>query len=143
MIAGPDRGTRGVLGLANGPDMYEAPPGGHKDHQRGETAPLQAARRANADQLPEQHAEVDAREVNQEALQDIAMPAQMRAPHPAGLVGVRERTLDALATSAHQALAAGAPNAPTIRIDGRLGLPRLGPIAAASIRGVSGLLCQA
>ena len=75
-----------------------------------------------------------AREVNQEALQDIAMPAQMRAPHPAGLVGVRERTLDALATSAHQALAAGAPNAPTIRIDGRLGLPRLGPIAAASIR---------
>ena len=99
-----------------------------------ETAPLQAARRANADQLPEQHAEVEAREVNQEALQDIAMPAQMRAPHPAGLVGVRERTLDALATSAHQALAAGAPNAPTIRIDGRLGLPRLGPIAAASIR---------
>ncbi len=74
MIADPDRGTRGVLGLANGPDMYEAPPGGHKDHQRGETAPLQAARRANADQLPEQHAEVEAREVNQEALQDIAMP---------------------------------------------------------------------
>ena len=107
-------------------DMYEAPPGGHKDHQRGETAPLQAARRANADQLPEQHAEVEAREVNQEALQDIAMPAQMRAPHPAGLVGVRERTLDALATSAHQALAAGAPNAPTIRIDDQSRRPRSG-----------------
>ena len=73
VIADPDRGTRGVLGLTNHPDTSEAPPGGKQDHQGGETAPLQAARCANADQLPEQHAEVEARAVNQEALQDIAM----------------------------------------------------------------------
>ena len=134
MIADPDRGKRGVLGLTNRPDTYEAPPGGKKDHQSSETTPLQAARRANADQLPAQHAEVEAREVNQEALQDIAMSAQMRAPHPAGLVGMRKRSLDPLAAPAHQALAAGPPDAPTIRIDGRLGLRRLRPIAAAPIR---------
>ena len=134
MIADPDRGTRGVLGLTNHPDTSEAPPGGKQDHQRGETAPLQAARCANADQLPEQHAEVEAREVNQEALQDIAMSSQMRAPHPAGLVGMRKRSLDPLAAPPHQALASGPPDAPTIRIDGRLGLRRLGPLAAAPIR---------
>ena len=97
MIADPDRGKCGVLRRTNRPDTYEAPPGGQKNHQRGETAPLQAARCANADQLPEQHAEIEAREVNQEALQDIAMSAQMRAPHPAGLVGMRKRSLDPLA----------------------------------------------
>ena len=84
MIADPDRGTRGVLGLANGPDMYEAPPGGHKDHQRGETAPLQAARRANADQLPEQHAEVEAQR-QRAAGSAVAQVTEPHVPEPGAL----------------------------------------------------------
>ena len=68
--------------------------------QRRDTAPLQAARRADPDQMTEQHAEVEACDVNQEALQDIPMPAEMRAPQAAGLVGVRKRSLDQFAPAA-------------------------------------------
>ncbi len=122
MSADPHRRKCGVRGLTNRPDTHDAQPAARKDRHSGDTAPLQAAGRADPDQMTEQHAEVEACDVNQEALQDIPMPAEMRAPQAAGLVGVRKRSLDQFAPAAQQALATVPPNTPAIRIDRRLGL---------------------
>ncbi len=82
---------------------------------RGE-ATLQPARRADADQVPHEQAEIEAAGMNQQALQNVVVAAQMHATHPAGLVEMREGAFQPLAALPQQAPAARAANASTIAI---------------------------
>ena len=56
--------------------------------------------------------------MNQEALQDVRVAAQMGAPHPARVVEMRKRAFDPFAALAHQAAAASPPHPATIAITG-------------------------
>src|SRR5688572_9059404 len=58
----------------------------------------------------------------------------MRPPHATGVVEMRERTFDPLATLAHQSASAWPAQAPTITIDGRLRLRLLRPVASPPVR---------
>ena len=58
--------------------------------------------------------EIEATRMNQEALQDVRVAAQMRAPHPARVVEMRKRAFDPFAALAHQAAAASSPHPATI-----------------------------
>jgi hypothetical protein len=59
--------------------------------------PLQAARRADADQLPHEEAEIEAARVYQHSLPYVRVPAGIHAAHATDLVKMRERPLQALA----------------------------------------------
>ena len=67
---------------------------------------LQSARRAAAEQVAHNEPEVEAPGMNQQALEDIGVAAQMRAAHPTGVVQMREGAFDPLAPLPHQASAA-------------------------------------
>ena len=100
---------------------------------RGHAA-LQPARRADPDQMTHDEPEIEATRMNQEALQDVRVAAQMRAPHPARVVEMRKRAFDPFAALAHQAAAAAAPHPATIAIHRRLGLGSLRPITSPPVR---------
>ncbi len=70
----------------------------------------QAAGRAGADRLTQKQPEVEARDVHQQALQDVRMPPKVHPAHPAGLKQVRKRTLNQLATTPQQTPAPLAPD---------------------------------
>ena len=74
---------------------------------------------ADADQVTHDEPEIEATRVNQEALQDIPVTAQMRS-HTPGVIEMRERAFDPLAALAHQVPAASSPNPATIAIHQRL-----------------------
>src|ERR1017187_7430763 len=72
--------------------------------------------------------------MNQQALEDIGVAAQMCAAHPTGVVEMREGAFDPLAPLTHQAPAARSTNPATIGIHRALGLGLLGPIAPTAVR---------
>ena len=76
----------------------------------GDEPPLQPSRRAHADQLPHQESEIESAGVNQQALPDIRVAAEIYTTHPARFVEVREGSFQALTTQSHQAQAARIPN---------------------------------
>jgi len=81
------------------------PEGSHQCQQRGddrEKAPLQPSRRAYTDQLSHQQSEIEATGVNQQALQNVRVPAQVDAPHPTCFVEMGERPFQALTTEPQQ-----------------------------------------
>src|SRR5271157_2891712 len=57
----------------------------------------QLSRRARAQQLAQDQAQVERADVNQLPLQDVVSSAQLAAPHTTGFVAVREAALDELA----------------------------------------------
>ena len=57
-------------------------------------AALQPARRADPDQMTHDEPEIEATRMNQEALQDVRVAAQMGAPHPARVVEMRKRAFE-------------------------------------------------
>jgi hypothetical protein len=95
---------------------------------------LQPARRAAADQVAHDEPEIEAARMNQQALEDIRVAAQMRATHPTRVVEMREGAFDPRAPLTHQATAARATNPPPIGIYRAQvrGLP--GPLAATAVR---------
>ena len=97
-------------------------------------AALQPARRADPDQMTHDEPEIEATRMNQEALQDVGVAAQMGAPHPARVVEMRKRAFDPFAALAHQAAAASSPHPATIAIHRRPGLGILRPITSPPVR---------
>jgi hypothetical protein len=79
---------------------------------------LKPARRADADQVAHDEPEIEAARMNQQALEDIRVAAQMRAKHPTRVVEMREGAFDPLASLTHQATAAGSTNPPPIGYTG-------------------------
>src|ERR1700732_2126379 len=103
---------------------------GHDSRQ----AILQPARRADAEQVAHEQPEIEAPGMNQQALEDIGVAAQIRAAHPTGVVEMREGAFDPLAPLTHQATAAWATKPPPVGIYRGLGRWLLGPIAAPAVR---------
>ena len=100
---------------------------------RGHSA-LQAARRADADQLTHDEPEIEPTRMNQDALQNVGVAAQVRAPQCAGFVQVRMGSLQVLAAAAQQLLAARAANPPAVAIDGVAQGGLAVPAATAALR---------
>jgi hypothetical protein len=71
--------------------------------------------------------------MNQQALEDICVAAQMRAAHPTTVIEMREGAFDPLAPLTHQAPAARSTNPAPISIYRGLGRGRLRPIAATAV----------
>jgi len=58
--------------------------------------------------------------MNQQTLENVVVLSQVRAPHPAGFVAVRETALDQLAPPTQQPLSLGPLQPLSIRVDGLL-----------------------
>src|SRR5712692_4383192 len=97
-------------------------------------AALQTARRAEADELTHEEPEIEGTGMNQDALENVRVAAQMRAPHAARVVDMRERAFDQFAASPHQAPSTSSTNPAAIAIHRRLGLGLLRPIASPAVR---------
>jgi hypothetical protein len=94
---------------------------------------LEPARRAAAERLPHENPEIEGARVDQQAFEDIRMPAQVSAAHPAGVVHVSERPFDVLPAATQEPLAAPPAHAAPIAVDGLLRLRRGRPVAAPAI----------
>ena len=62
-------------------------------------SPLKPARRADPAEGPNQKSQVEAADVDHETFQDVRVPAQMGAPHAAGLIEMGMRSFQSLASS--------------------------------------------
>ena len=69
-----------------------------RGHHRTES-PLQATRRADANQLPHEEPEIEAARVDQQPLQNVRVSAEVDAVHAARLVEMREGPLQAFPRS--------------------------------------------
>src|SRR5439155_21970603 len=105
---------------------------GERGNQRKEA--LQGPWGASPEHRPQQQAQVEGTGVEEYALADVGVTAQVRAAHPAGLVQMREGALDALAAHALQSLAAVSKNPPAIRVLHRLAVDVVLPPASAAVR---------
>jgi hypothetical protein len=106
----------------------------HKAGQERDEPPLQPARRADADQLPHEESEIEAAGMDQHALENVRVPAEMQAAHAAGLVEMGEGPFQSLAAEPQQTQAARTSNAPTIAIHRVPGFRVVLPVAPSSIR---------
>ena len=94
----------------------------------------EATHQDESQEHPDQMTHDEATRMNQEALQDVGVAAQMGAPHPARVVEMRKRAFDPFAALAHQAAAASSPHPATIAIHRRPGLGILRPITSPPVR---------
>ena len=77
---------------------YEAPEAAQCEQQgvaEGIGAALEAARRPDAEQLPHEQPEIQAADLQEQALEDVAVSAQVHAAHPSGCVEMRIGTFEA------------------------------------------------
>ena len=77
--------------------------------------------------------EIEGARVDQQPFEDVAMPAQVRAAHPARVIDVRERPLHVLPASPQQPLTARAAHPPAIAVHGPLRVRGRRPLPAAAI----------
>ena len=61
--------------------------------------------------------EIERAGMHEQSLQDVLVPAHVRAPEATGLIEMRTRSLEQFAASSEQARPAVAPDPPSIRID--------------------------
>src|SRR5215203_7008887 len=103
------------------PPVCEERPERHHDGDRRRKAALEAAWRADAEDLTHDEPEIEATRMNQQTLQDVRVTTQMRTTHPTRVIDVREGAFDRLTASTHQASAASSTRPATIGIHGGLG----------------------
>ena len=77
-----------VSRVAVGPAVDDACPQGDDERPHRRHAPLEAARRAHADQRSPEQAHVEGARVDEQSFEDVGVPAQMRPPHAPGGRGV-------------------------------------------------------
>ena len=126
-----------------GPEAPHTPPAAAQEadqrlHQRRRAA-FEAPRRADARQVPHEQLEIDAADLDEQPFQNVGMPAQMDAAHPAGLIEMRVWPFQQLAPLPQQPFPACAANPPPVGIHRvprrRLALPV--PPAAVRLRDVA------
>ena len=83
---------------------------------------LKAARRPAPEHVPHQEPEIEGARVDDQSLEDVRMPAQVKPAKSAGVIDVRKRPLDVLPAAPHQPSPARPGDAPAIAIHGLLGL---------------------
>src|SRR5262245_38879132 len=106
---------------------------GPQSRDDGHEPPLQAAWRADADQLPHEQTEIESGCVHEQPFSNVRVPAQMDTSHPARLKEMGERPFQALTAEPQQAQAACAADASPIAIDGGTRLRLLCPVASPAI----------
>ena len=99
---------------------------------RDESA-LEAARRADADQVPHEKPQIEAAGMNQQPLADVRVSAEVHAAHPTGFKEMSEGPFQAVAAQPQQSLAARTANAPAIPIHGVARGRMLLPVPPAAI----------
>ena len=101
-------------------------------------APLEAARRADAEEGPHEQAHVAGTRLDEQAFEDVAVPAQICAAHRPGLIKMGVRSLEMPAPPPQEDQPARATDAPAIRIDrvARRGVLRPAAPAAGRFRDV-------
>ena len=120
------------------PEAPHSPPAAAQEadqrlHQRRRAA-LEAPRRADARQVRHEQPEIDAADLDEQPLQNVGMPAQMDAAHPAGLIEMRVGPFQQLAPLPQQPFSACASNPPPVGIH-RVPRRRLAlPVAPAAVR---------
>jgi hypothetical protein len=96
----------------------------HPDNPEAEKeavpAVLEPPWRSHAYFLAQNQAQIKRRDVNQQPLQDIPMPSQVRSPHSSRVVDMRKASFHSLAPPPQQLFASLAPEAPPIGIHGGL-----------------------
>src|ERR1700693_150612 len=80
----------------------------------GRQTALKTPWRPDANQVTHHEPEIEGACMNQYALQDVRVTAQMGAAHAAGVIEMGEGPFDPLAALAHQAAAPSAANPPAI-----------------------------
>ena len=90
--------------------------------------------RAEFDQLTHDQPEIEPTSMNQEALRNIGVTAQVRPTHPSGVIETRERALDHLPASPHPPTCRCATSSPAIAIYRRLSRRLLRPVVSTAIR---------
>ena len=124
------RRIRSIVALGS-PEAPRTPPiPAQEADQRAKTrrrAALEASRPAHSRQVPHEQPQVDAADLHEQPFQDVGMPAQMDAAHPAGLVEMRVGPFQPFAPLPQQPFPARAADPPTVgtrRVPrGRLALP--------------------
>ena len=143
MNAAPIVPQTNTVRTLRGPEAPQTPPAAAQEadqrlHQRRRAA-LEAPRRADARQVPHEQPEIDAADLDEQPFQDVGMPAQMDAAHPAGLVEMRVGPFQQLAPLPQQPFPARAADPPPVGIHRvprrRLALPV--PPAAVRLRDVA------
>jgi len=94
---------------------------------------LEAAWRTAAAQLPHEQAEIERARVDQQAFEDVRMPPQVCAAHPAGVVDVRERLLLVLPAAPQKPQAARSAHAAALAVDRALRVARMGSVPTTPI----------
>ncbi|HJU42828.1 MAG TPA: hypothetical protein VJ691_08430, partial [Vicinamibacterales bacterium] len=95
---------------------------------------MQPARRADADQVAHKQAEIEATGINQQALSNVGVAAEVHATHPASLIEMGKGAFQALAAQAQQPQSAWAADASTIAVHGVAGGRILLPVPPSTIR---------
>src|SRR5512142_2562547 len=88
----------------------EAPPRHDEGGERRQVA-LEGAWRANPEERPHPEAEIECARVQEQPFQDILVATDMRAAEAAGLVKMRERSLEQFSAPAEEPFAATALDA--------------------------------
>ena len=79
-------------GVIVAPEVDHAYPHGDDERPDRRPAPLEATRRAHADQRSHEQAQVEGARVDEQSFEDVGVPAQMRPPHaPGGDPGLAAR----------------------------------------------------
>ena len=119
----PDR-RQAPLEAARRADADQCP---HEEaHVEGACLDLEAARRADADQCPHEEAHVEGACLDEEAFEDVRMPAHMRPPQAAGFVEMCVRPFEMFAPPPLPSQPTRAADAPAMgihRIPGHRLLP--------------------
>src|SRR5437879_2111978 len=104
------------------------------EQTRVDLAALQPPRRAAPEHLPHQQPEIERPGVNEHALENVLVTAQVGPAHSARVVDVGERALDVLATPPHQPTAPLAADASAIAVHRGLRRGRLRPAPPPALR---------
>ena len=99
----------------------------------GAGAALEAARRPDAEQLPHEQPEIQAADLQEQALEDVAVSAQVHAAHPSGCVEMRIGTFEAFTAPTRHPLTACARNPSPVGIYRVTGDVLPAPVAPAPV----------
>ena len=101
---------------------------------KGAGAALEAARRPDAQHLPHEQPEIQAADLQEHALEDVAVSAQVHPAQPPGGVEMRVGTFEAFTAPTQQPLPARAANPPPVGIHRVTGHVLPAPVAPAAVR---------
>ncbi len=88
----------------------QEPQGVEQSGEEGDKTGGKAPRGAGSESLWQDEPEIERTNLDQHSFVDVGATLQMGAPHPAGIVGMREAAFDALGAHAEKALASLASN---------------------------------